>query len=93
MKDNTLLPCPFCGGDAKAEEIGLHYRVHCDSDCSGYRPYENAVNAWNTRAINKFSEYKKLFSFVRALASSECWSSLEVVENRAKEILREIGAE
>lgn len=56
-----LLPCPFCGGEAKeyVRDYGdTHYwRVSCSSDRCGVNPVTNvyvtaegAIKAWNTRA-------------------------------------------
>lgn len=58
---DSLLPCPFCGGEAKAyvRDYGdTHYwRVSCLSDRCGVNPVTNvyhteagAIAAWNTRA-------------------------------------------
>ena len=67
MKDNNeLLPCPFCGGEAKTWNTphvgGLHDCVVLDAfgvavECSkcgittrGYFQESEAIEAWNTRA-------------------------------------------
>ena len=57
----TLLPCPFCGGEAQAVNSGPWLRDHfmwfarC-SDCvvsTPYKPTEaEAIAAWNTRATH-----------------------------------------
>ena len=58
MKCEELLPCPFCGGEARAWKYshpshGEYWRVVCNepSCCiSGDRPTEaEAIAAWNTR--------------------------------------------
>ena len=53
---NKLLPCPFCGGEAKIDITGDGgYRVTCKRilgcGCKfEWFDYENeAINAWNTR--------------------------------------------
>lgn len=56
MAEVKLKPCPFCGGEAKAEkEIGgIHWKVKCKR-CScevgryWYDTKARAVVAWNTR--------------------------------------------
>lgn len=57
-----LKPCPFCAGDAYLSEIDgggmdtgdyLIFRGSCnDMDChsKNYKPREEAITAWNTRA-------------------------------------------
>ena len=57
--NETLKPCPFCGGEAivETEKIGkeqLLYAVGCsDRECVSqgryYTTVESAINAWNTR--------------------------------------------
>ena len=59
---SDLKPCPFCGGEAKTEQVerihyGTVYRVGCHTDgCRGwwyesvlYRTEAKAIEAWNTR--------------------------------------------
>lgn len=54
-----LKPCPFCGGEADFESVGMDsrtvwYRVVCSTGCcAGSAPHETceeATVAWNTRA-------------------------------------------
>lgn len=59
---DTLLPCPFCGGEAHAVKISSHHapfrlsenwQVLC-SECriqtdEGYDNPQNAIKVWNTR--------------------------------------------
>ncbi|MCH5205682.1 MAG: Lar family restriction alleviation protein [Oscillospiraceae bacterium] len=56
MTEIKLKPCPFCGGRAELDEIGLIYRVICmrclsKSSSCGYR--RDAIDAWNTRVSEK----------------------------------------
>lgn len=50
-KEEKLLPCPFCGGDA---EEAFHYGVRC-KDCKSstmaYATKAEAIAAWNRRAV------------------------------------------
>lgn len=52
MNEQTLRPCPFCGGEAKiGENIGF-YMVTCrECDCMSHPSmrYNNAIAAWNRR--------------------------------------------
>ena len=54
-----LMPCPFCGGEAKADSLVLEAVVYC-TGCRAkiirqHKPvhdtgYPEAIAAWNTRA-------------------------------------------
>jgi len=60
---DEILPCPFCGSDAKAMRLdfggGTVWGVFCDEDfedeyshghfIDNYKTKEEAVAAWNTR--------------------------------------------
>ena len=53
----TLLPCPFCGGEAATHEVGFPYHywdVWCDGECFDHfceAPTEaEAIATWNRRA-------------------------------------------
>ena len=57
--NNTLKPCPFCGGEANVIEHRFHgldssYGVRC-KECKAethqfYESEEKAIEAWNRRA-------------------------------------------
>ena len=48
--ENKLLPCPFCGGEAKLDEHCEKYVVFCTSEkCSWHDTEAEAIEAWNTR--------------------------------------------
>jgi len=62
MNDETLKPCPFCGGQAELErqegDIGDTWAVICvgnkECPCYCHRPYavvskSTAIRKWNTR--------------------------------------------
>lgn len=64
MSDETLLPCPFCGGEAVLDKVdeGADYRpwfwytVHCSNRdcvcadlCHEYETEAEAIAAWNAR--------------------------------------------
>lgn len=49
-----LLPCPFCGGEAKISRSGRYslfcaYCVDCDTNGGHYFTEEDAIAAWNRR--------------------------------------------
>jgi Lar family restriction alleviation protein len=62
---SELKPCPFCGGEASTEFIdyegdtwvGKHEVICCNDTCvvqpntDGFEPEEDAIKAWNTRAL------------------------------------------
>lgn len=63
---DKLLPCPFCGGEAKKEDIP--YTKNVEIKCSrcqvsmlqkAFRPNEiteiDVVKTWNTRAVADWS--------------------------------------
>lgn len=56
MSENKLLPCPFCGGEARLESNGQYAVVGCvNSNCQGYaccykyNSKKEAIEHWNTR--------------------------------------------
>lgn len=56
MTAQELLPCPFCGGEVRLEQMVVGWRVGCPpSRCSFSGPYSansdpvEAITAWNTR--------------------------------------------
>jgi len=63
MPKGELLPCPFCGGEARYEEVpsalGVAWSVGCcadETDCAGYQlmtswaTQRDAAAAWNRRS-------------------------------------------
>lgn len=66
MIDNRttkLLPCPFCGGEATVERIGLNgcYYVACNTtDCCDFGKSDTeaeAIAAWNARAPVEYESW------------------------------------
>lgn len=59
MMETKLLPCPFCGGEAIAEDLlGDYWHVYCQQCKAGTSIFnesdlgntkEQAIEAWNTR--------------------------------------------
>ena len=54
---SSLLPCPFCGGEATMFSDDGLFNIYCDNDFCDVRPgidtcfsEAEAVEAWNTRA-------------------------------------------
>jgi hypothetical protein len=57
MMSDELLPCPFCRGEGRLEQMVIGWRVGCPpARCSFSGPYSankdaaEAIVAWNTRA-------------------------------------------
>jgi hypothetical protein len=55
----TLLPCPFCGGEAEMNQAWSYWDVMCHSDLCGVRPVSDgydtqseAAAAWNARHVD-----------------------------------------
>jgi len=55
-EDETLLPCPFCGGKGRSVPYGLGVAIQCQN-CSAYvsspMGREKAVSLWNKRTSAK----------------------------------------
>lgn len=51
MSDKKLLPCPFCGGEARfSTEAGNWINCKsCGAETDYFEQREEAINAWNTR--------------------------------------------
>ena len=55
--NDRLLPCPFCGGEAKVNKWEGGFKVLCQKVfCAVLGPYnteQEAIDAWNTRLKNE----------------------------------------
>ncbi|QIH62349.1 hypothetical protein CRX67_03895 [Enterobacteriaceae bacterium A-F18] len=76
MKDETLLPCPFCGSPAEYYPDGgmEGYSIMCsrqNGPCNmlalGYETPEEAERAWNTRATLQSGNSEAIQDFLRVL--------------------------
>ena len=96
MSEIKLLPCPFCGGEAKFEinrEMGgTQYQVLCTKCPTTVGRYwfwkkEDAINSWNTR--------KPMQDIVERLEDmyQPCYLCREdrCAIDRAIEIVKEVG--
>jgi len=56
-ESTVMLPCPFCGGEAKTDENIYHtandWDVYCDNCMIVFtrKTKEDAIEAWNTREV------------------------------------------
>lgn len=51
-RQGIVLPCPFCGSEAKVKEISGRYTVCCANNCAGTRIFNDRkrpIESWNTR--------------------------------------------
>ena len=75
---DSLLPCPFCGGEAKLYSIGTgspHYGRYHQVICQGcltatgayWSGEQSAIDAWNTRADNMPHTHDELLAEMRAI--------------------------
>jgi len=83
---NEILPCPFCGGKAIAEDRSdLHsaWLIGCDRcDCVMdvyYRTKEEAVEAWNRRAKDK-QRIQELEADL-ALLREQQWEPFNIIDD------------
>jgi len=83
---DKLLPCPFCGGEAKImgdQDVENYFTVGCENcsielDEDGNT--EQAIKAWNTRAVKRLSE-NEIFKSIRDLL----WKKFRSVESDLKD--------
>ena len=58
-----LKPCPFCGGEAEALDLGGHFAdyitcIECEADGprGGHCNLEDAIELWNRRIPERYDE-------------------------------------
>lgn len=91
VMNETLKPCPFCGGEVKLTEeqtIGC-FRIQCtkcpvDLGRYWYFSANDVINAWNRRADNE--EYEHLLKIARKMHT---WIFLNTGDEQA--VYDEIG--
>lgn len=74
-----LLPCPFCGGEAKRSSetfertiLSWVYCTNCGA-AGGYRYTEaEAIAAWNQRHVETCENMREKFGYKRLFVCSEC---------------------
>ena len=95
-----LLPCPFCGGEARLESNGQYAVVGCvNSNCQGYAccyKYDSkkeAIEHWNTRKpmeriLTRFEECEKNCRQYKYMTDFQAQANAYL---KAQEIIKEEG--
>ena len=72
MSETNLLPCPFCGGEARHYTPGpTDHHIECRScaaDVGGYMEKAEAIAAWNARSVTAAA----VMGYEAALAERTC---------------------
>lgn len=85
--ETTLLPCPYCGGEAsKRLFYGTRYGVYCD-ECDArvgglFNTEAEAIAAWNTRAERTCHAESDLSEWV--CSRCQCWIPLGLTPENIK---------
>lgn len=88
MPSETLLPCPFCGGRAEAEESPIYvaWGVRC-TDCGvevGGEDETDAIAAWNRRAAHQERDAgARRLDWMRDHYARFVYETTEIVDGRA----------
>lgn len=95
MNNKELLPCPFCGGEAKLwrtedsfDSNGWYTEVicqHCNARTTGNE--DEAINAWNTRNyLEKQDSSKELMEFVKFCRNASV-KDIRQIHDRARDLI------
>ena len=78
MSDITLLPCPFCGGEAKLEEVSEHGSVRWSVGCNetDADPDESAF------AVLCYG-YQSLTTFATQREAAAAWNRRAIIQRRS----------
>lgn len=100
MREIKLLPCPFCGGEAKVIENNCYTDIHsvmcknCFSESDRYHTQDEAIKQWNIRKpMQEIVERLegKAFLFPKIEGMQVFNRSFIIGRDEAIEIVKEVG--
>ena len=93
MSEIKLLPCPFCGGEAKVSNLNFNqYLIFCKDCWAETKPttgFENTITKWNTRKPMQ-EIVEKLEDEMMELRKASCYLSAHQFK-KAIDIVEKVG--
>lgn len=93
MSEIKLLPCPFCGGEAKVSNLNFNqYLIFCKDCWAETKPttgFENTITKWNTRKPMQ-EIVEKLEDEMMELRKAGCYLSAHQFK-KAIDIVEKVG--